>query len=388
MLSAPVVAAMLLATAPFRFTARVDAASANAFQAQKGRSVSVSVQPPAATEIWLFSAGTDGKVLTTTDQTGKGSFDSSTVVNLGNLAINEETCKGRRRVLLVASNAKSPQNRECKTTPLGTFVGSKDVVLNVRLSGSFTAAIEAVPIPEPTAPPSSQPAATTKQTGANPATPSAGVVFRDDFTKPTPDAAWKIDLEDKDRWAIGEGELVIVTQPRTAAKDGSEPGVRNRFVLDRDLPVNYTITTRVTIAIVRNGNTVALRVRTSDGSSVALGYGGYLGSISNRDYRRPFFGKMLGGQYAAVYSDRFWDRGKPTQVDMDGTVNTPEALWLRLEKKGFTFIGSFSFDGDRFEKIGEQTLVRTDGSRLDLVAYDQSRGVETGAKFDYVEVIR
>jgi hypothetical protein len=164
--------------------------------------------------------------------------------------------------------------------------------------------------------------------------------------------------------------------------------VKNRFVLDRDLPANYTISARLSVAIGREGNTVALRVRTSDGNSVALGFGGYRGSISNAEYRRPFFGKMLGGQYAALYSARFWDRDKPTQVDLDGTVNTPEALWLRLEKKGFSFIGSFSFDGDRFEKIGEQTFARTEGSRLDLVAYDESQGVETAAKFDFVEVIR
>ena len=97
---------------------------------------------------------------------------------------------------------------------------------------------------------------------------------------------------------------------------------------------------------------------------------------------------MLGGKYGALNSGQFWDRGKPTQVDLNRWVKAPEALWLRLEKRGFSFMGSFSFDGDRFEKIGEQTLLRTDGSRLDLVAYDESKGVETAAKFDYVEVIR
>jgi hypothetical protein len=129
-----------------------------------------------------------------------------------------------------------------------------------------------------------------------------------------------------------------------------------------------------------------LRARTPEGDYVTVDYRGY--HYAGADYRRVFLGKMLGGTYGALNSGRFWDRGKPTQVDLDGYVNTPEALWLRLEKKGFSFIGSFSFDGERFEKIGEQTLVRTDGARLDLVAYDESQGVETAAKFDYVEVIR
>jgi hypothetical protein len=117
--------------------------------AQGGRSVPVTIQPAAAVEVILFATGGDGKVLTTTDQNGKGSFDSSGLTNLGNLTINEEACKSRRRVLLVASTAKAPQNRDCRITQIGTFVAAKDVVLNARLSGSFTPAIGAVPIPDP-----------------------------------------------------------------------------------------------------------------------------------------------------------------------------------------------------------------------------------------------
>jgi hypothetical protein len=354
--------------------------------AQGGQSVSVSIQPAAAVEVILFAAGADGKVLTTTDKNGKGSFDSSGLANLGNLIINEEICKNGRRVLLVASSAKARQNRDCRTTQIGTFVAGKDVVLNARLSRSFTPAIEATPIPEPTAaPPPPQPAAT-QQAGTKPAPPSTGVVFRDDFTKPTLDAAWKIDLEDKDRWALGEGELVIVTQPRVkAATAGGEQGVRNRFVLDRDLPANYTITARLGIAIVRDGTVVALRVRTPDGNYVVLGYGGY---VYNAGYRRAFLGKMLSGKYGVLNSGQFWNAGKPTQINLNGFAKGPDVLWLRLEKKGFSFVGSFSFDGTLFETLGEQTLLRFDGSRLDLVAHDESQGVETAARFDYVEVIR
>ena len=117
--------------------------------AQGGRSVPVSIQPATAVEVILFATGGDGKLLTTTDQNGKGSFDSSGLTSLGSLTINEETCKARRRVLLVASTAKAPQNRDCRITQIGTFAAAKDVVLNARLSGSFTPAIGAVPIPDP-----------------------------------------------------------------------------------------------------------------------------------------------------------------------------------------------------------------------------------------------
>jgi hypothetical protein len=144
------VTVILFETLALQFSSSLHAASSElSLSAQGRRSVSVTVQPPAAIQIVLFASGADGKALTTTDQTGKGSFDNSALANLGGLAIVEETCAKSRRVLLVASSAKAPQNRDCKTTQLGTFAGSKEVALNVRLSGSFTAAIGAVPIPEP-----------------------------------------------------------------------------------------------------------------------------------------------------------------------------------------------------------------------------------------------
>ena len=93
--------------------------------AQGGRSVPVSIQPATAVEVILFATGGDGKLLTTTDQNGKGSFDGSGLTSLGSLTINEETCKARRRVLLVASTAKAPQNRDCRITQIGTSLPPK-----------------------------------------------------------------------------------------------------------------------------------------------------------------------------------------------------------------------------------------------------------------------
>jgi hypothetical protein len=382
------VVAAIFVTPVLRFIASPHAATLNLALQPQGGAISVSVQPAAAIEIVLVSASPTGKVLTKTDQNGKSSFDSSGLAGLGNLTINEETCAKGRRVLLVASGGKAPQNPDCKTTQIGTFVVGKDVVLNARLSGSFTPAIGAVAIPEPATRPPSQAAAPPQPTGTKPPASSTGVVFRDDFTKPTPDTAWQIDLEDRGRWAIGDGELVIVTQPRVAVTaPRGEPAVRNRFVLDRELPGNYTINARLSVAVVRAGTTVALRVRTPDGDYVAVGYDGFLDPGQN-PHRRAFLGKMQGGVYAAIPSSGDWDRGKPTQVDMDAFVKNPELVWLRLEKKGFSFIGSFSLDGNRFETLGEQALLRTEGSRLDLVGYDVTKGVESGVRFDYIEVIR
>ena len=226
------------------------------------------------------------------------------------------------------------------------------------------------------APPAAKPAAST------------GVIFRDDFTKPSLDPPWKVEQEDKDRWAIGGGELAIITQPRVkAATSDGESVLKNRIVLDRDLPPDFTITARLNVAIVRNGNTVGFRVRTPDGNYVIIGFTGVECCFGER-YRRVILGKEINRQYAQLSSSGVWDQGKPTQISLDSLPRTTDQLWLRLEKQGFTFIGSYSFDGTRFEAVGQQLMVRSDGARLELVAYDERAGAEAGARFDSIEITR
>ena len=86
-----------------------------------------------------------------------------------------------------------------------------------------------------------------------------------------------------------------------------------------------------------------------------------------------------------IMFDRTWDEGKPTQVAFTGLARKQES-WFQLEKKGSSFTGSFSLDGKRFERIGQQCLVGAGDARLELVAYDTSPGIETGVEFDVVEI--
>ena len=238
-------------------------------------------------------------------------------------------------------------------------------------------------IPDPAPPP----AAPSPQTGAKPVSAGAGAKFRDDFDQPKLGTAWKVVQEDPERWTVERGLLVIATQAGTAAAVAEKEDVKNRIVLDRDLPANYTINARMNMTIYRAGGWGGLRIRTPGGSYVALGHHGLLDGFRN-GYRRPFLEKVIGAdQSRIVAQERFWDGGKPTQVDLDAFTRRADSLWLRLEKKGSTFTGSFSFDGTRFERIGDQVLVRTEGSRLELIAFDDSKGIETSAEFDFVEVI-
>jgi len=73
------------------------------------RFVAVSVEPPTSVEIVLYAAGASGKVLATTERTGKGRFDASVLQNVGTLEMVEETCGERKRVPLIGSNGQMPQ---------------------------------------------------------------------------------------------------------------------------------------------------------------------------------------------------------------------------------------------------------------------------------------
>ena len=109
---------------------------------------------------------------------------------------------------------------------------------------------EAAPIAAP-APP-----ATVKPAPAPPPAATTGAIFRDEFTKPALDPAWKVELEDKDRWAIDGGELVIITPAASQAnRGGRRPGRQESLVLNRDLQGDFTVTARLNVAIVRDGNT-------------------------------------------------------------------------------------------------------------------------------------
>ena len=66
-------------------------------------------------------------------------------------------------------------------------------------------------------------------------------------------------------------------------------------------------------------------------------------------------------------------------MEFSGLARKPETLWFQLEKKGSSFTGLFSMDGERFELIGEQFLIGNGGSRLELIVYDETPGVGAAA---------
>jgi len=215
--------------------------------------------------------------------------------------------------------------------------------------------------------------------------PAAGA-FRDDFEGAALGPAWKILKEDKERWILEGGRLTIVSQ-KGGIGGKKDDNLRNQFVLDRDLPGDYTLTTTLAIPLRAQGNWASVLVYLDRDKYLMLGY--WAKPHGNNLVRRPFFLKEIGGEGNRLeYGPYTLARpGRPT-VEFIGAKKDAETIWLRLEKRGSAFTGSFSPDGRDWVKIGDHTVLRMGAARLSLAAANgQASGVaEVAAEFDFVEV--
>ena len=220
---------------------------------------------------------------------------------------------------------------------------------------------------------------------APPAAPGGAGAFRDDFEGTKPGPAWKILKEDKNRWSIEGGKLLIVTQKGGIWKNADN--LKNQFVLERELTADYVITTKLSVTLRSQNNWAALLIHLDKDHYLQLGYWGK--PWGNNVFRRPFFAKEVAGEPNTLeFGPReVGGEGGTPKLDFMGPRTSPETIWLRLEKKGSTFTGSFSMDGTRWHKIGDHTMLRMGGARPGIMASnDQSDGAEVAAEFDFVDI--
>jgi hypothetical protein len=118
--------------------------------AAQGQSVPVDIQRPGSVDVVLVSAttGQSGKVLTTTDASGKGniSADDDKLINAGKWDVYQETCPGKDRVLLVPAGGQTPEgdSPNCKKRKTGTIVVTPGAALNLGSAGMSTGTKAAV----------------------------------------------------------------------------------------------------------------------------------------------------------------------------------------------------------------------------------------------------
>jgi hypothetical protein len=186
-----------------------------------------------------------------------------------------------------------------------------------------------------------------------------------------------------------KGDPCAVARRLRAAGTQVEVNVnlRNQFVLDRDLPADYAVTTRLAIPLRAQGNWAGVLVYLDANKYLMLGY--WARPHGNNLVRRPFFLKEIAGESNQLeYGSYTLERPGQPKVEFIGAKKDAETIWLRLEKRGNAFTGSFSVDGQGWVKIGDHTVLRMGGARLSLAAANgQAAGAaEVAAEFDFIEV--
>lgn len=230
---------------------------------------------------------------------------------------------------------------------------------------------------------------------ARPAQAPAGPIetFRDDFDGPRLGSSWKILKADGKRWLLDAGKLVIVTEPGSIAQ--KQDTLRNQIILDRVLPADYTVTTKLAIPLRSQGNWAGIMDFVDRDNYLRVAY--WAKPHGMNLWRKAVFDKEIGGEANTLeFGPRRLGREKdPSSIDFIGGRRDPETIWLRLEKRGRTFTGSFSMDGAQWHKIGDHLVPPVGEGKLSLAAANSEQSIdaygqkqaEVAAQFDFVEVV-
>ncbi len=144
---------------------------------------------------------------------------------------------------------------------------------------------------------------------------------------------------------------------------------------------------KVATTLRSHNNWAGVQIYLDKDNYLNLGY--WAKPWGNNIWRQAFFSKEVEGQVNRLeFGPRhIGGEGGTPQLDFIGGRNSPETVWLRLEKRGSTFTASFSMDGAKWHKIGDHTVLRMGSARLSLAAANaQADAAEVAAEFDFVEV--
>ncbi|WP_416307720.1 hypothetical protein [Neptunicella sp. SCSIO 80796] len=217
------------------------------------------------------------------------------------------------------------------------------------------------------------------------------VFFFDDFDQPELNPDWQILQPDPNRWALqsAESSLLIVTQKGHMA--GKENSLRNQFILSHNVPdENFVMETRVSLPIQHQKNGVSMGLWQDADNFLQIGYFGFPHGYNVA--RQPYFNKELEGQ------------ANQQKVDIDriGGVKKAESIYLRIERTGNKYIGSFALpnDSDQPEqplkwrtiathavpKFSGRPAIWADNQDGKVYSLNTSISPEVPAEFDYLSI--
>lgn len=189
---------------------------------------------------------------------------------------------------------------------------------------------------------------------------SAKVFFRDDFTGNSLRPEWALRLEDKDRWRLVDGEyFLIITTDAGKEKDN----VKNELVFTKNMPRNYELVTKINAKMEYN-NLLEIKLQKDKNNYLTVKVG----------KEKISFLKYLRGEESG-------HRKSIGEISGD--------LFIKITKKGDTYIAEYSIDNNSWTTVGTQTFLGLNGSPM-FSAYNIStsyeKGPETDIKVDYFEI--
>jgi len=200
------------------------------------------------------------------------------------------------------------------------------------------------------------------------------LIFREDFNADSLSAHWKLKNPDADAMVLDDGALVLLSEPG----DWQQETVKNLalYADAQGLPKNWRAVTRL--------STEVLNYPGSGSETSWVGMVLYLDKDNLMDItvtghccgdrRSVHFSKMAKGQWLPGY-----------EVQVGGADKQQRTYYLKIEKHGFSYTGSFSEDGKKWIPVGTHKFL---GKKFTpgLYAVRHSRALETTTSFDWFEI--
>lgn len=209
---------------------------------------------------------------------------------------------------------------------------------------------------------------------------SAGIYFQDEFTSAKLNPDWQVRAADLLRWKqqAKAGSLLITTQKGSIR--GGDSSLKNQFVLNRIVPEeNFEIIVKAAIQIQGQQNSLSVALWQDNDHYLEIGYRGFI--HGNNIRRSPYFSKEVQGQRNLMEGS----------VKGYGGVLEMEVVYLKIERMGNKFIGSYAY-GDpatqlqdlRWTKIGTHVWIDFYGRPALWADNGAGTAPEVPVEFDYV----
>lgn len=202
-------------------------------------------------------------------------------------------------------------------------------------------------------------------------TPEPKEYFFDDFEGEDLKEHWEVINPDPDNYIVTEGHLLMVSHGGNLEKEN----VKNVILLTKELPKgNWIATAKLRASVQGNFTRIYFLLYQDPKTYIAADVGSW-----HEGKRYMYAQKMLKGKHRGLekylgYQNTYLNDKKPD-------------FFLRIEKKGLKYRISFSVDGEKWQTVGNLTMLRIKGRLGFATAIVKGGGAsESTVEFDWMRI--